>query len=57
LLDVFHLFGHRKWTDISQVHYLYADFQGNQFGPNPNFGKGKAFQPPMTIRFGIETSF
>jgi len=58
LFDVFHLFGETEPVDIDQVRYFGpTDAQGNQAGPNPNFGRVVAFQPPMTIRFGIETSF
>ncbi len=57
LLDIFHLFGQTEPTFINQVHYRYSDFQGNQLGPNPNVGKVMAYQPPMTIRFGMEISF
>ena len=57
LFDVFHLFGRTEVVDIEQVHYFGLDTGGNQAGLNPNFGKVKAYQPPMTIRFGFETSF
>jgi hypothetical protein len=58
LLDVFHLFGQKEEVDIYQVRYFGpTDAEGNQQGPNPNFGKVLAYQPPMTIRFGIEISF
>jgi hypothetical protein len=58
LFDVFHLFGQREAVDISQVRYFGPTFDpANQVGPNPNFGKVVAYQPPMTIRFGIEASF
>ena len=57
LFDVFHLFGQKEVVHIEQGRYLALDAQGNQTAPNPNFGKGLAYQSPMTIRFGIETSF
>jgi hypothetical protein len=58
LFDVFHLFGQKEKVDIDQVRYFGpTDALGNQTGPNPNLGTVKAYQPPMTIRFGIETSF
>jgi len=58
LLDVFHLFGQRKPTYVDQVHYFGGGgADPTTFGPNPNFGRALAYQPPMTARFGIETSF
>jgi len=58
LLDVFHLFGQRKPTYIDQVHYFGGGGEDpTTFGPNPNYGRALAYQPPMTVRFGIETSF
>lgn len=57
LFDVFHLFGQKEMVNIEQVHYFVLDAGGNQAGLNPNYGKVKAYQPPMTIRFGVEISF
>ena len=58
LFDVFHLFGQKEKVDIDQVRYFGPTVDPeNQVGPNPNFGAVRAYQPPMTIRFGIEFSF
>jgi len=57
LFDVFHLFGQKESVDIDQVHYFGLDAEGNQAGLNPNFGTVVAYQPPMTIRFGLEILF
>ena len=57
LLDIFHLFGQRTGVAFDQQHYLAVDDSGNQVTENPNFGKATRYQPPMSMRFGIETSF
>jgi hypothetical protein len=58
LFDIFHLFGQGEATYIDQVRYFGGPVADPEtFGPNPNFGRAKAYQPQMTMRFGIETSF
>jgi hypothetical protein len=57
LVDIFHLFSQREVVDVDQVHYAILDDMGNQAGLNPNWRKPVAYQPPMTIRVGIESSF
>jgi hypothetical protein len=66
LLDVLHAFGQREAVNIDQLRFLassaapgssYEEVVANQIGPNPNYLKANAFQPPMTIRLGIETTF
>ena len=58
LFDVFHLFGQGEPTFIDQVRYFGGPVaEPETFGPNPNFGRAIAYQPQMTMRFGIETSF
>ena len=57
LLDVFHLFGQGEATYIDQVHYYGGPVADPEtYGPNPNYGRAKAYQPQMTIRFGLEMS-
>jgi len=58
LVDVFHLFGQRKPTYIDQVHYFGGPVEDpSRYGLNPNYGRALAYQPPMTVRVGIEASF
>jgi len=56
-LDIFHLFSQKEAASVDQIRYTGLDAEGNQVGENPNFGTATEFQPPMTVRFGIETSF
>jgi hypothetical protein len=58
LFDVFHLFGQEKPTVYDQVRYFGGPVADPEtYGPNPNYGRVKVYQPAMTMRFGIETSF
>ena len=53
LADVFHVFGQRKAVNFEQEHY----FGLGQTGENPNYGSVLAYQPPMTVRVGLEADF
>jgi hypothetical protein len=53
LIDVFHLFSQREPVAFDQVHYFGTDGTSE----NPNFMKPIAFQPPMTLRIGVESGF
>ncbi|MHC4790963.1 MAG: TonB-dependent receptor [Planctomycetota bacterium] len=54
ILDVLHIGNPREVVDVEQKHFQSIDDEGNQFNPNPNFGKAIAYQPPMTVRLGLE---
>ncbi|NIP22258.1 MAG: TonB-dependent receptor [Phycisphaerae bacterium] len=54
ILDVLHVGSPREVVDIEQKHFQSIDDEGNQFNPNPNYGKAIAYQPPMTVRLGLE---
>jgi len=58
ILDVFHLFSQRKPVRIEQQHFFSLDpATGEQIAENPNYLEPLLFQPPMTIRFGLEVGF
>jgi len=33
------------------------DASGNQIAPNPTYGQVKLYQPPMSMRLGMEVNF
>ena len=43
--------------DFEQVKYQAVDESGNQINPNPNYGGVIRYQPPMTLRLGIQLGF
>lgn len=57
ILDIFHPFSQRQPVNIEQKRYLAVDANGNQVGENPNYLKPLLYQPPMTVRLGLEVGF
>jgi hypothetical protein len=57
ILDAFHLFSREEPVRIVQQRFLAVDEEGNQISPNPNYLKGLAFQPPTTVRLGLQVDF
>jgi len=57
ILDIFHLFSQRKPVNIDQQHYFGQDENGNQIALNPNYLRPLLYQPPMTVRLGLEVGF
>ncbi len=57
LLDIFHVASQQEAVNYDQLHYLNADENGNQIDPNPTYGLPTSFQPPMSLRFGLEVNF
>ena len=57
LLDIFHVASQKEAVNYDQLHYLNADENGNQIDPNPTYGLPTSFQPPMSLRFGLEVNF
>jgi len=53
LVDVFHLLSQRSPVNYEQLHYL----DPGQTVSNPNYGRVTQYQPPMTVRLGIEVDF
>lgn len=52
--DALHILSQRKATRVEQLRYLDLDASGNPTSPNPFYRHGTAFQPPMSLRVGIE---
>lgn len=57
IADLFHIGSSRKPVDYEQIHYFNVDENGNQIDPNPLYGEATTFQPPMSLRFGLEVGF
>lgn len=57
VLDVFHIASQRKPVDIDQRHYFRVDANGVPSNPNPTYGQAYRYQPPMSVRVGMEVSF
>lgn len=57
ILDVFHLGSQRQVVMQDQLHYFDTDTQGNPEYPNPTYGMPQRFQPPMSMRLGLEVNF
>lgn len=57
ILDIFHVASRREIVDVEQRHYFMADAEGNQMSENPTYLEPFKFQPPMTMRLGIEVGF
>ena len=56
LADLLHVGSPRTAVNHDQIHYL-ANESGNWISPNPDYGQPVQFQPPMTMRLGLEVSF
>ena len=57
ILDLFHIASQQEAVNYDQLHYLNADANGNQIDPNPTYGLPTSFQPPMSLRIGLEVNF
>jgi hypothetical protein len=57
IVDVFHVGSVQKPVDFDQIHYFSVDENGNQIYPNPTYGAATTFQPPMSVRLGLEVNF
>jgi hypothetical protein len=57
ILDLFHIASQRKAVDINQRKYLGVDENGNPINPNPIYGQAYTFQPPFSVRLGMEVNF
>jgi len=57
IVDVFHLGSQRTAVRQHQFHYLDSDASGNPTNPDPRYGMPLAFQPPMSVRVGMEVNF
>ena len=57
ILDLRHIGNFRKEVNVDQIHYTGLTEEGRQTGENPNYLMPIAYQPPMSVRLGIEVSF
>lgn len=57
ILDILNVGSPQQPVRFEQIHYFSLDDQGQQTDINPLFGQATAFQPPMTIRVGLEAGF
>jgi hypothetical protein len=57
IIDFFHVASQRKAIQYDQVHYFALDDDGKQADPNPNYLQPVQFQPPMSVRLGMEINF
>ncbi len=57
ILDVFHVGSQLTVVQQDQRHYFNQDDQGDQINPNPAYGLPQKFQPPMSVRLGMEVNF
>jgi hypothetical protein len=57
IMDVFHIASQRKPVDIDQRHYFTVDANGVPSNPNPTYGQAYRYQPPMSVRVGMEVNF
>lgn len=56
-IDAYHIFSQRKAVDIDQLKYNGLDENGSPISPNPTYGQAYYYQPPMSVRFGVEVDF
>jgi hypothetical protein len=57
IVDVFHLGSQRTVVLQHLFHYQEFDSQGKPANPDPRYGMPLAFQPPMSVRVGMEVNF
>jgi hypothetical protein len=55
--DVFHFASAKRPVVFDQIKYFSLDENGNQADPNPDYGKPKVYQSPMSVRIGLEENF
>jgi hypothetical protein len=56
ILDVFHIASQRKPVDLDQAR-RYVDANGIIQWVNPTYGQAFRYQPPMSVRLGMEMRF
>jgi hypothetical protein len=57
IIDLLHIASQRTAALIEQDHYRGTEVNGAQTDPNPYYGQPTAFQPPMSVRLGVEVNF
>lgn len=54
ILDLLNVGNPRAPVDYDQLRFLTLDEDGNQTDPNPAYDEPTRYQPPMTLRLGLE---
>lgn len=57
ILDIFHIGSQRTVVQRDQWHYFTQTADGQQTDANPAYGMPLRFQPPMSMRLGMELDF
>jgi hypothetical protein len=57
ILDILHLGSQRQVVSQDELHYLDVDANGNPLDPSATYGLPQMFQPPMSVRLGMEVNF
>ena len=57
IVDLFHIASRRQITEQDELHYLDTDANGSPVDPNGTYGLPRRFQPPMSVRLGMEINF
>jgi len=57
LLDVFHLGSQREAVNFDQIQYFGEMGAPPNTNPNPTYGMATKYQPPTTLRLGLEVGF
>ena len=57
ILDLLHIGSPRTEVNYDQRHFSDVDPTGNQITQNPSYGQAIRYQPPMTVRIGLEVDF
>jgi hypothetical protein len=57
IADILHVASNKSAVDYDEIKYFNIDEEGNQINTNPNYGQPIRFQPPMSLRLGLEVNF
>ena len=57
IADILHVASDKTAVEYDEVKYFNVDEEGNQVDANPNYGQPIRFQPPMSLRLGLEVDF
>jgi len=57
IVDVFHVASQREPVNYDMIQNFNQDENGNQIDPNPTFGQPTQYQPPASVRVGVEVGF
>ena len=57
LADLYHIASDKAPVDYDEVKYFNKDAEGNQINLNPDYNQPIRYQPPMSLRLGLEIGF